>query len=122
METTFGAFVEARRRAKEITLRKFSALVSMDPANYSRVERGLSAPPTHPDKLLAFANALGVEPEGEEYQEMVRLAAIGGGRIPPRVLSDEEVLRRLPVLFRSLEAGNMDDETLHELFEALKRE
>ena len=118
---TFGEFVKEKRCAKRITLRVFSEALGYDPANYSRMERGLQMPPAT-DKLLAFARELGFTQDSEEFKEMVRLAALGRGAIPPAILSDERVLPHLPVLFRTLEGGKVDGSMLDDLFEAMKRE
>ena len=118
----FGDYVKQRRVAKRITLRAFSEAVGYDPANYSRMERGLLKPPTNPEKLAGFARELGMNRAGDEFKEMVRLAAISRGEIPPAILSDEAVLAKLPVLFRTLEGDKVEPEMLDELFEAMKKE
>lgn len=120
METNFGEFVKARRIAKQITLRAFSEALGMDPSNYSRLERGQLQPPANPEKLVAFARLLTIPLDSEEYREMVRLAALGRGEIPPAILSDEAVLAKLPVLFRTLEGDKVDGAVLDELFESMK--
>jgi len=122
METTFGEFVKTRRIAKRITLRAFSEALGIDPSNYSRMERGLLQPPATSEKLKPFGRLLGIEPNSEDYREMVRLAALGRGEIPPAILSDEKVLAKLPVLFRTLEGERVNEEVLDDLFEVMKRE
>ncbi len=122
MERTFGEFLRTRRMAKRITLRSFSEALGMDPSNYSRMERGLLQPPGNPSKLATIGRLLGVPVESEDYREMVRLASLGRGEIPPAILSDEQVLEKLPVLFRTLEGDKVDAETLNELFETIRRE
>lgn len=122
METTFGEFVKARRIARRITLRAFSEALGIDPSNYSRIERGLIQPPTNPDKLKPYCRILGIAHDSEEYRELVRLAALGRGEIPPAILSDAAVLAKLPVLFRTLEGGKVDEAVLDELFEIMKKE
>ena len=117
----FGEYIKEKRCAKRITLRSFSESLGYDPANYSRMERGLNMPPAT-DKLVAFARELDIAQDSEEYREMVRLAALGRGSIPPAILSDESVLAQLPVLFRTLEGGKVDGAMLNDLFEAMKRE
>lgn len=122
MNTTFGEFIMTRRKAKHITLRAFSESLGYDPANYSRMERGLLMPSTNPDKLLALSRELGIPQGSEEFREMVRLASLGRGEIPPAILSDEAVLSTLPILFRTLEGDKVDEEVLDDLFEAMKKE
>ncbi|MHB1458873.1 MAG: helix-turn-helix domain-containing protein, partial [Armatimonadota bacterium] len=86
MENTFGEFLKAHRTAKKITLRTFSEALGIDPSNYSRMERGQLQPPANENKLTNFARLLGIPPDSSEYREMVRLAALGRGEIPPAIL------------------------------------
>src|SRR2546421_2473481 len=122
MNNSFGAFVKSRRTERRITLRAFSEALGYDPANYSRMERGLLMPPTNPERLTAFARELEIPRDSDEYREMVRLASLSRGEIPPAVLSDQAVLAKLPVLFRTLEGDKVDEEVLDELFETMKKE
>jgi transcriptional regulator with XRE-family HTH domain len=121
MKNNFGEFIKARRLEKRITLRAFSEALGMDPSNYSRIERGLLQPPL-PEKLKPYGRLLEIAPDSEEYREMVRLAALGRGEIPPGILSDEKVLAKLPVLFRTLEGDKIDEEVLDELFDTMNKE
>src|SRR5579859_5467143 len=109
MDNIFGEFIKARRIAKRITLRAFSEALGIDPSNYSRIERGLLQPPGSPEKLKPYCRILGIVQDSEDYREMVRLAALGRGEIPPGILSDEAVLAKLPVLFRTLEGDKVDE-------------
>ena len=122
MESTFGEFIKVRRIAKRITLRAFSEALGIDPSNYSRMERGQLQPPSNPEKLVAFARLLSIPQDCDEYREMVRLASLGRGEIPPAILSNESVLAKLPVLFRTLEGDKVDEAVLDELFETMKKE
>lgn len=122
MENTFGEFLKAHRTAKKITLRRFSEALGMDPSNYSRMERGRLQPPANEGKLTGFARLLGVPIDSAEYREMVRLAALGRGEIPPAILSDQEVFAKLPVFFRSLEGDKFEESAFDELTDMLKKE
>jgi transcriptional regulator with XRE-family HTH domain len=122
MKVTFGEFIKIRRMERRITLRAFSEALGIDPANYSRIERGHLQPPSNPEKLTAIARHLGIVQDSEEYREMVRLAALGRGEIPPAILSDEAVLAKLPILFRTLEGDKIDEAALDEIFETMKKE
>ena len=122
MNNPFGAFVKSRRIDRRITLRTFSESLGYDPANYSRMERGQLMPPTSADKLAAIARELGIHRDSADFREMVRLASLGRGEIPPAILSDHEVMAKLPVLFRTLEGDRVDSAVLDELFDTMKRE
>ena len=121
MEPTFGEFLKTHRTAKRITLRAFSEALGMDPSNYSRMERGQAQPPANESKLPNYARLLGIPTDSSEYREMVRLAALGRGEIPPAILSDRAVFAKLPVFFRSLE-GEKLDASMDELVDILKKE
>ncbi len=122
MENTFNEFIKSRRIAKRITLRAFSEQLGIDPSNYSRLERGLSQPPSSPEKLKPYCRLLGIVEESSDYRELLRLAALGRGEIPPGILSDKAVLAKLPTLFRTLEGDKLDEGVLDELFEVMKKE
>jgi transcriptional regulator with XRE-family HTH domain len=122
VETMFGEFVKSRRVANRITLRAFSESLGYDPANYSRMERGQLLPPASHEKLVGFARELGISQESQEFREMVRLAALGRGEIPPAILADQSIVSKLPVLFRTLEGDKVDEAVLDELFEAMNKE
>src|SRR5437660_5717376 len=102
MEATFGEFIKRLRLDREMTLRAFCERVCMDPANYSKLERGLLPPPRDEEKLEAFERALELAPGGPEGREMRRLAALDRGELPPRILADKELMGKLPLLFRTL--------------------
>ena len=122
MENTFNEFIKARRIAKRITLRAFSEQLGIDPSNYSRLERGVSQHPSSPEKLKPFCRLLDIAEESADYRELMRLAALGRGEIPPGILSDKAVLAKLPILFRTLEGDKLDEGVLDELFEVMKKE
>lgn len=122
MENSFGEFLKVHRIAKRITLRAFSEALGMDPSNYSRMERGQLQPPVNEGKINNFARLLGIPTNSMEYREMVRLAALGRGEIPPAILSDQEVFSKLPVFFRTLEGDKLDDFVIDELVDILKKE
>ena len=122
MINMFGEFVKARRISKRITLRAFSESVGYDPANSSRMERGQLFPPGGHEKLVGFARELGIAQQSQEFREMVRLAALGRGEIPPAILADQDILSKLPVLFRTLEGDKVDEAILDDLFETMNKE
>ena len=121
MALTFGEFIKERRIERRITLRAMSDEMGIDPSNYSKIERGRLQPPA-PDKLEAYRRLLVIEADSDNDKEMVRLASIGRGQIPPALLSDEQVMAKLPIFFRTLEGGPLDEALLEELYNTLKKE
>jgi transcriptional regulator with XRE-family HTH domain len=122
MATRFGEFLKERRTERRLTLRAFCNATGYDPANYSKLERGLLAPPKDPERLDVFREALAIPRESEAYREMLRLAALDRGEIPVTILSNEALLGKLPVFFRTLEGDPVNEAALDELIQTLRRE
>ena len=118
----FGEFIKDLRLARRITLRTFAEAINMDPGNYSKIERGQLQPPTDGPKLEIFRKTLSLDPESEEWQEARRLAALNRGEIPPRILSNEQLMAKLPAIFRTLEGEPIDEPLLYELIATIKSE
>ena len=109
---SFGQWLKVRRARKRLSLRVFAKKAGLDPGNLSRYERGVVSPPQDEAVLERIGHALGLRPGSPHWREMVDLAAIGGKRIPPDVAKDPELLKALPVLFRTLKGKKMTREKL----------
>jgi len=118
---TFGEFFKACRIKAGVTLRAFSQNHGFDPGNISRLERGRLAPPHSQEKLARYAEALGLAPDSDDWVEFHDLAAAQTGRIPRDILSDEEVVTKLPAVFRTLRTQKVDSDQLDELVERIRR-
>lgn len=116
---TFGEFIKERRIALGKTLREFCSENGIDPGNYSKLERGLLSPPQARDKLEEYAKNLKLRKGSAEWFEFFDLAAVAAGRIP-QDLRDDEILRRLPVLFRTIRGKKLPEKELDWLIERLK--
>ena len=120
--TSFGEYIKALRLSRRIGLRSFCERIDADPGNYSKLERGRLSPPHDQAKLEPYRKALQLDLHGTEWRELVRLAALDRGEIPPRILDDKQLLAKLPALFRSLEGEPVTENTLEELIATLRRE
>jgi transcriptional regulator with XRE-family HTH domain len=109
------------RVAKGLTLREFCLENGLDPGNYSRLERGLFQPPQKEELLEKYAVALGVKRGSDEWLEFFDIAAASRGEIPKDLLSDEEVLGKLPAVFRTLRGSAIDPDKLDDLIEKIRR-
>ena len=121
MASAFGAFFKDQRIRSGVTLRQFCLDHGFDPGNISRLERGRLAPPQSEAKLTEYAKALGITEGSDEWFEFFDLAAAEKGRVPPDLLSDEEVLKKLPLLFRTLRGRKVNAEDLQALVETIRR-
>jgi len=117
----FGKFFKERRIAAGMTLRRFCLENAFDPGNMSKLERGRLAPPQGHDILERYARALGIKEGSDDWYRFFDLAAAEAGRIPPELLSDEEVVAKLPILFRTLRGQRVTPEALEELIDKIRR-
>ncbi len=118
---TFGEFIKRLRMAKGVTLRTFCQEHGFDPGNYSRLERGVLAPPHKEEKLAEYAEALGIERGSDDWFEFCDLAAVARGQIPKGLMDDKAILDKLPVLFRTIRNSGTDSENLDDLVEKIRR-
>lgn len=121
MTNKFGQLLKRHRLAAGKTLREFCLEHGFDPGNYSRMERGLFPPPQSHELLERYANALGIQPATDDWLEFFDTAAIERGQIPTDLMSDAEVVRKLPVLFRTMRARQVSPDKLDELIEKIRR-
>lgn len=117
---TFGEFVMMLRKRNRITLREFCRLTKVDPSNWSKIERGMLAPPKSKEVLEEIANALKLNKGSEEYFLLNDLAAISF--IPKDLMDDEELLNKLPIFFRTLRGQPPSKKELEELIQIIKEE
>lgn len=115
----FGDFFKAKRIALGKTLRQFCLENELDPGNISKLERGLFPPPQH-EKLEEYAKLLGIKEGTDDWYQFFDLAAAEAGKIPQDILSNEQVVEKLPVLFRTLRGKKVSDEKLNKLVRKIK--
>jgi len=116
----FGEYFHNLRLNRGLTLRAYCRAAHEDPANISRLERGLLAPPKHENILARLALSLGLERGSDEWDEFHRLAAVDAGRIPPDIMRDEELVKHLPLFFRTISGECFSDEKLDEFINYIR--
>jgi transcriptional regulator with XRE-family HTH domain len=117
---TFGDFVKKIRIKNSLTLREFCRQANVDPSNWSKIERGLFPPPKSRQILQGIASILNLEEGSEEYNILFDLAAIS--YIPPDLISDQVIIDKLPIFFRTLRGEKPTRKELEELIKILKEE
>ena len=81
----FGQFFRNRRTILSLNLSEFCRRNGFDKGNVSRLERGLKKPPESPDLLRAYADALQLQPDSDDWKSFMRHAAIARGKLPSAV-------------------------------------
>jgi len=121
IKTTFGEYFKAKRIDKGFTLREFCKKHGLDPGNISKLERGLLPPPASREKLEEYATFLGLKKGSDEWLEFFDRAAASRGELPKDFLDDDEVLKALPVIFRTIRGKKVSREMLNELIDKIRR-
>lgn len=117
----FGKFLKSLRLKSDLSLREFCLKHGIDPGNYSRLERGLFPPPQRDELLEKYAVALGLARGSDDWLQLFDLAAASKGQLPKDLLSDEELLEKLPALFRTLRGRAVDSDKLDEFIDDVRR-
>jgi transcriptional regulator with XRE-family HTH domain len=116
----FGELFKELRMATGVTLREFSSRHKLDAGNLSKLERGLLKPPQHREKLEEYAKALRLKNGSDEWFEFFDTAAADAGVIPDEVMSDAEVVDKLPLLFRTLRGQRISEDKIKELIRVIR--
>ncbi len=114
----FGDYAKDRRIAAGMTLRSFCREAEIDPSNWSKIERGVLAPPDDPELLGRIAGLLGLK--SSEQTDLADLAAIARGQIPAD-LKDEEILAKMPAFFRAIRGQEYTREDFEKLMTGVKQ-
>ena len=118
----FGTRLRDLRESADIGLREFCLSIDMDPSNYSRLERGIIPAPEDHTKLEPIRRALGLSAEGETWKDILRLADLSRGMIPRRVMTNEEVMAKMPAFMRRLDGQEMSESQIEELVAMIRQE
>jgi superfamily I DNA/RNA helicase len=79
-------------------------------------------PPQDEKKLKDIADILGINPDSEKWQELKDKANIDSGIIPKDLLSEAEVLKALPMFFRTVRSEKLTPEELARLINKITEE
>jgi len=117
----FGRFFRKCRTRLGLTLRSFCRANGFDAANISRLERGQIPPPASRKKLEEYARALRLKDDSDEWLDFFDLAAAASGKIPADIMSDRQLVLKLPLVFRTLRGEKVSREQLDGLIERLRK-
>lgn len=116
----FGEFIKERRIKLKLSLRQFSEELDFDPSQWSKIERGILAPPKSESVLSKIGSVLKIHKGSDEWKELMDLAALSAGRIPQDILSDEELVKVLPFVFRTVRNTKPTEKELRSLAEIVR--
>jgi len=117
----FGEFFKKKRIEKGFTLRMFCKKFGFDPGNISKMERGLMIPPASREKLEKYASCLGIEKGSDGWFEFFDRAAACKGEIPTEILENDELMKSLPLIFRTFRSKKLSRKVVNDLIERIKK-
>ena len=117
MSQTFYDLLREKRLERRLTLREFCRRAEEDPANYSRIERGLRTPPND-DVLSRYAKVLGLE--GDELQDFVDRGALARRELP-KDIPESALVDKLPAMLRSIDRVRPTDDQLDNAIDVIRR-
>jgi transcriptional regulator with XRE-family HTH domain len=118
--SAFGKLMKSLRIKAGLTLREFCDTNGLDPGNYSRLERGLLPPPQKKSLLEKYAQAVGLVPDSDEWTEFFDTAAASRGEVPPDLMTNEQIVEKLPLVFRTIRGSRMTKKGLDDLIAKIK--
>ena len=118
---SFGTMVKELRIAQEKTLRQFCAENGLDPSNWSKIERNINPPPRDEGTLSRWAKLLGLSPATEKWQDFMCQADIGRGQIPREFMTDETLLKKLPVFLRTVRGAELTEKQLDDFIAKVRK-
>jgi transcriptional regulator with XRE-family HTH domain len=120
MATAFGEYFRELRARLNMPLRQFCIANGYDAGNISKLERGLLPPPSE-EKLGDYAHALRIKKGSDEWINFFDLAAVARREIPADIMADAQLVKRLPLVFRTLRGQKVDERNLDALVEKIKK-
>ena len=117
---SFGAQIKELRLACGKTLRQFCLEFGYDPSNWSKIERDVNPPPKENNNVIKMGVHLGLNENSSQMQDFLDQAAIARGQIPQDVMSDNKLLEKLPVFFRTIRGAEFNEENIDSLIDKIK--
>ena len=117
----FGETIRDLRTAQDLGLRETAIKAGISPAYLSRIERGIWPPPQDADILERYAHALEMKEGTDEWYRFFDSAAADRGIVPRDIMDDKEVVKMLPVFFRTLRGTKPTEAEMKALVEKIRR-
>ena len=116
----FGKYIKEKRIEADLTLREFCRQLGEDASNWSKVEREKLSPPRDEAKLKKISVILGIQENSDDWNLLFDLASVDSGSIPNYIKSEKEVMKVLPLFFRTVGSVKPSSDELKELIQNLK--
>jgi transcriptional regulator with XRE-family HTH domain len=115
----FHETIKDLRLKRKLTLRDFCEQVSLDPSNWSKVERGVNPPPN--DVVLLERLADFFKLSGTEKLSLMDSAALQRRELPPDIADNAVLQRALPAFFRAARGHELTEAELKNLVDDIRK-
>lgn len=116
----FGSFIKELRTKQRVGLREFCLKNEIDPSNWSKMERGITAPPKSKEILNQIASYFKLKENSEDWNNLHDLAALEAGQIPHDLLNNSNLIEKLPIFFRTLRGQKPTEKEIEQLIKIIK--
>ncbi|MBN8456945.1 MAG: helix-turn-helix transcriptional regulator [Verrucomicrobia bacterium] len=116
----FNEIAKNARLDQRLSLRQFCQEAGLDPSNWSKIERGVNPPSGDPEIMERIADKLKLF--GDSRKEFFDAADIARSQIPADILSDEDLVRKLPAFFRVMRGNQMTQEQADMLLADIRKQ
>ncbi|HKI77210.1 MAG TPA: hypothetical protein VKA26_01570 [Ignavibacteriaceae bacterium] len=117
----FGDFIKELRLKSGLGLREFCKKYGHDASNWSKIERSILLPPSDEKTLIKWAKELKIEKNSTDWFTFFDLASASRGEIPADILTDENIVAKLPLFYRTLRGQKPTTEEMKNLAKLLKQ-
>lgn len=116
----FSEMLKTRRLSANLSLREFCRRADEDPANLSRIERGLRTAPGD-EVVERYAKVLNMVEAGTAWSLFFDLAAISRRELPRDIASDEALYSKLPAILRTIRGEKPVEKDIEGAFEVARK-
>lgn len=116
----FGELFRSLRLKNKWTLRRYCMANNFDPANISRIERGVYQAPREKFLLERYAHSLLLVPESAEWLQFFDLAATSNRTFHLHEDMDEVLVAKLPAFLRPLTRRKWTEASLDKLIDFVR--
>lgn len=116
----FGEYFKNRRMELGLTIRKFAAAKGYDIGYISRLENGLTPPPSDKNKVVALGEALELDKNSSKWSEFLDYVAMARSEVPVDLRDSELITKLLPAFYRSARNKKFDEDDVNKLIDLLE--
>jgi len=116
----FGDLFRELRLKNRYTLRAYCRKFNRDPAYISRIERGITPPPENSEEIENYARSFNLEEGSRQWIEFYNLAVVSRKKKSEPILSEKELVGKLPLFVTTTSGKPLDNDKLDKLIDIIR--